>query len=385
MGFKAPSSGFIFWPVGTGDSTTIKVDAEHFLQVDIRQTESADDRETPHWAVIDELVPLLPKRGGKVYLSTFALSHPDKDHCLGFKELRKRVLVGELWFSPRIFREYKGDLCDDAKDFQEEAKRRVKKVIERKGDVESGDRVRIIGYDDLLKEDEFKGFPRDLLTTPGNEITKLDSDELIGSLRVFVHAPFKDDADGERNETSLAFQIEVSKGDAAAKLMMFGDHSYPTLRRIFERSQEADLEWNVFLSPHHCSKSAMYWKDENEEEETLKQDIMDDVKAAALTPGYIIASSLPVPDADTDGAPPPHAKAKKQYQKVVPTAFLCTHEHPDKKNTEPVVFEVTATGLTYLEPGGEKSSSRKSLAEVVAAARGTGEPPKQTVGFGKWS
>ena len=384
MAFKAPGCGFIFWPVGTGDSTTIRVDKDHTLQVDIRHTAAADDKEAPHWAVVDELVSILPKLGQRSYLSVFALSHPDMDHCLGFKELRKRVLIGELWFSPRVFREYKKDMCDDAKDFQEEARRRVKKVIEKKGAVESGDRIRIIGYDDLLKEDEFKGFPRELLTTPGVEITQLDSDDLSGVLRVLVHAPFKDDADGDRNETSLAFQVRITRGNATINLMMFGDQSYPILKKIFERSDDADLAWNVFLSPHHCSKSAMYWKDEGEDEESLKQDMMDAIKSAASPPGYIIASSLPIPESDKEGALPPHAKAKEQYAKVAPSGFLCTHEHPDENNTEPIVFDVSDGGLTYNKPGSGKPEPGKSLAEIAASARGASEPPKQTVGFGRW-
>lgn len=381
MAFKAPAQGFVFWPVGSGDSTTIKVDSDHFLQVDLRHMASAEDKESPSWPVIDELLPLLPKKGEKRYLSVFALTHPDQDHCLGFKELLGRSLIGELWFSPRVFREYKKDLCEDAQAFQAEAKRRVKKVIANNGNVSSGDRVRIIGYDELLSEEEFKGFPRRLLTIPGSTITELDNDNIGTKFKAFVHAPFKDDADGDRNDTSLAFQITLSNNNKVGRLILLGDHCYPTLKRIFNRSKAGDLEWNVFLSPHHCSKSAMFWKEESDREECLKQDIMDKIKSAMAGSGYIIASSRPVPATDTEGALPPHAKAKEQYLKVTQN-FLCTQEHPNKKSPEPIVFEMTVNGLTYNKPDGTKAVL-PTLAEVVAAARGASEPPKQTVGFGR--
>ena len=37
--FTLPDRGFVFWPVGTGDSTTIVIDEDRVMQVDIRQME----------------------------------------------------------------------------------------------------------------------------------------------------------------------------------------------------------------------------------------------------------------------------------------------------------------------------------------------------------
>ena len=126
---ELPEQGFIFWPVGTGDSTTIAVDDETVLQVDLHHMSAADDDDETHTPIVDELERVLPKRDGTPYLAVFVLTHPDQDHCLGFAELLKRVDIGELWFSPRIFHEHE-DLCDDAKAFRKEAKRRVKATIE---------------------------------------------------------------------------------------------------------------------------------------------------------------------------------------------------------------------------------------------------------------
>ena len=94
-----------------------------------------------------------------------------------------------------------------------------------------------------------------MLTIPGNEVTEIDGEELSSAFRAFVHAPFKDDAEAERNDTSIALQITLKTADASCRALLFGDLSNPTVNRIFSRSDEADLEWNVLLAPHHCSKT----------------------------------------------------------------------------------------------------------------------------------
>ena len=85
----------------------------------------------------------------------------------------------------------------------------------------------------------------------------------------------------------------------------------------------------------------MYWKDEGEDEETLKSDMVRDLGNAALAPGYVVSSSDPVPAHNDPGDNPPHAKAKRQYERIVPNDFLCTHQHPNPKNPEPIVFEIS--------------------------------------------
>ena len=380
---ELPSQGFVFWPVGTGDSTTIAVTEDVVLQVDLRHLKAADEEDDPHTPIVDRLVELLPQINEKPYLSVFALTHPDEDHCLGFADLLDQVNIGELWFTPRIFREYTKDLCDDAKAFRKEAKRRVKETIYQEGDVDSGDRVRIIGYDDLLKEKEYKDFPRDRLTIPGNEILELDGEDYSDYFRAFVHAPFKDDADSERNDTSLALQVTLYQGDTTAQALLLGDLCYPIIRQIFDRSEDDDLAWNVMLAPHHCSKSVMYWQDEDEDEESLKQDILDDMEEATVDPGYIVASSEPIPASNKSGDNPPHAKAKRRYEEIAPDEFLCTQEHPNEEAPEPIIFSLDDGDFEYIQPGSKESKNENDLANSVAVARGDAAPPTERIGFGR--
>ena len=373
------SQGFIYWPVGNGDSTTIVVDSETIMQIDLNHHECANEENDPHSEVIDELKDLLPERDGKPYLAVFLLSHPDQDHCRGFERLLKEFTIGEIWFTPRVFREYSKDLCDDAKVFRKEAKRRVKAVIDSEGDIGVGDRVRIIGYDDILQEDDYNGFPTASLTVPGNEVTQLVGNDVISVFRAFIHAPFKDGADAERNETSIAVQVCLINGSTRVSSMFFGDLSYLTLTRIFENSQDNDVSWNLLLAPHHCSRSAMYYAEEGEEEPSLKQDILDAFESVMSDNAYIIASSEPIPATNEDGDNPPHAKAKARYEEIASSEFLCTQENPSTDSPRPLVFGVGESGVDLKS---DIAKTMSSLSAAVGRARGSDTPPKDTVGFG---
>ena len=381
MAIQPPDRGLIFWPVGTGDSTTIRVAETVYMQVDIRHMAKSEDEDDPSCPVIDELIEFLPTYRREPYLSVFALTHPDLDHCQGFEELNDRVTISELWMSPRTFREFRetDDLCDDAQAFHDEAMRRVKEAVDAGGDPGRGHRIRIIGYDELLQEPDFEGFPEEFLTIPGETITILDDDDLSQVFEAFVHAPFKDDSFGDRNDCSLAFQISLYNGTGAGRALLMGDLSYPIIRRIFDHSETATIEWNALLAPHHCSKSVMYWKAEDDDDETLKHDMVRDLGNAALDPGYVVSSSEPVPGKNDPGDNPPHAKAKAQYQRIVPNEFICTHEHPNETNPEPIIFEINQSGFAYV---GETESAR-SMSHALKAGGGSAVAPTAAVGFGR--
>ena len=372
MAFELPMRGLVFWPVGNGDSTTIVVNDETILHIDLNHLEKSDDDEDPSWAVIDELIDRLPEIDGQPYLAAFALTHPDQDHCRGFGELIKEIEIGELWFTPRIFREYSKDLCDDAKAFKAEAERRIEETIKAQGDPGAGNRVRVFGYSDLLEEDAFEGFPEDLLTVPGNEVTVIDGKDVSEEFRGFVHAPFKDDDAGERNDTSLGLQVTLCEGEQQLQALLLGDLSYPIIKRIFEVSEEDDLAWNVLLAPHHCSKSVMYWKDDDDEEESLKSHIVDEMEEAAQAPNRVISSSNPVPSSNQPGDNPPHAKAKTQYETIT-DSFLCTMEQE-----EPIVAGIDDGKILF---AGSAAASI-SASEAADKAYGSNEPPAEEHTYG---
>src|SRR5271170_3555896 len=191
--FSLPSKkGVVFWPVGTGDSTTLIIRPDELLmQIDLRHLEKADDPEEPEWPIIDHLVKVIPKRNGRPYLAVFALTHPDKDHIQGFKELMKKVDIGELWHTPKIFRDHDEDgevMCEDALAFRAEAHRRRAAMSANPKNVRSGDRLRVIGHDDILKEDEYSGLPDDCKSRPGDKVSMVDGVNLAGQFEAFIHA-----------------------------------------------------------------------------------------------------------------------------------------------------------------------------------------------------
>lgn len=372
MTFKLPDRGLVFWPVGNGDSTTIAVDFRTYLQIDLNHLEKSDDDDDASWAVVEELSKRLPKVNGRPYLAVFALTHPDQDHCRGFSELLDKVEIGELWFTPRIFAEYNKDLCDDAKDFKKEAERRVKKTIEAKGDPGAGDRVRIFGYSDLLEEDDYKDFPEDRLTIPGNEVTTIDEKDVSDKFRAFVHAPFKDDDAGERNDTSLGMQVTLYDGDKMLRALLLGDLSYPIIKRIFGVSKDDDLAWNVLLAPHHCSKATMYWKEEGDDEEKLKKHIVEEMDKASMNPNRVISSSNTVPSSNKAGDNPPHAKAKTQYESIT-ESFLCTMDQD-----EPIVAELNDGKIVLAGV----ATAAMTASEAADAAKGSNEAPESAHTYG---
>ena len=118
----------------------------------------------------------------------------------------------------------------------------------------------------------------------------------------------------------------------------------------------------------------------NDSGDILKQDIMDCFKNKQNGRGYVISSSIPIKERNQSGENPPHAKAKNRYEEIAKGDFICTHEHPDEDNPEPIVFEVGENGFTYVGPSGK---SKGSLKQGVAAARGSDSPPIERVGYGQ--
>jgi beta-lactamase superfamily II metal-dependent hydrolase len=354
---SAPRRGIMFWPVGTGDSTTIVVDDGHVVQVDLHDMAQADLDGAVVTPVVDELAAWLPKRSGRPYLAVFVLTHADQDHCRGFADLLKAVTIGELWATPRLWREYEDAdavICDDARAFQQEAERRVqatRAAAARGKQPASGDRILVVGYDTDREQHAYADLPDEYLTGPGHLVTSLDGDDMSAAFEAFVHAPFADDCAAARNETSLALQITLRDiSGADGRVLLLGDLAHDTIMKIFDYSEAHGrvdrVAWDVLLAPHHCSKHVMYRDGE------LQQDVLDAFERHARQSPVIVASSMPIPARNDGGDNPPHAKAKARYLQIVDSGdrFVCTQEWPDPDQPRPVVFGLGTDGLTLLDP-----------------------------------
>ncbi|HWB12782.1 MAG TPA: hypothetical protein VFE62_08025 [Gemmataceae bacterium] len=389
--FKLPDKkAVIFWPVGTGDSTTLVLrPGELVMQIDLRHLEKADDPDEPEWPILDHLVRVLPKRNGKPYLALFVLTHPDKDHIQGFAELLKKVHIGEIWHTPRIFRDQSDEeaLCEDAKAFRKEAHRRRDAILDNPGNIRSGDRVRVIGHDDILDEDDYKDLPDSCKSRPAEKVRMVDGVHLPKEFCAFIHAPFKDDQAKDKNNTSLSLNIAIWEGDKYGQFFFFGDREFPTIKRIFTTTEEhsdnvAYLYWDVILCAHHCSKAVMHWKEEEDSKEVFKPEIMTFFENYSRNgEGYIVSSSHS-DFTDGEGDNPPHKRARNRYEKIVKAGhFICAHEYPDKKSPTPLVFTIGTAGFDF-DDKRTKTPGPAGLGAAVTAARGGTQPPSGQVTFG---
>jgi hypothetical protein len=352
-----PRRGIMFWPVGTGDSTTIVVDDNHVIQVDLHDMAQADLDGAVVTPVVDELAACLPKPAGRPYLAVFVLTHADQDHCRGFADLLEAVTIGELWATPRLWREYEDAdavICAGARAFQEEAERRVcatRAAVGRGERPASGDRILVVGYDSDREEHAYADLPAEYLTGPGHAVMNLDGEDMSAVFEAFIHAPFADDCAAARNETSLALQVTLKDpAGSDGRVLLLGDLAHDTITKIVtyseEHQREDRLAWDVLLAPHHCSQHVMYQDGE------LQQDILDAFERHAREHAVIVASSMPVPARNDPGDNPPHAKAKDRYLQIVDDTghFICTQEWPGPDQPTPVVFGLGADGLTLLDP-----------------------------------
>ncbi|MGI8448854.1 MAG: hypothetical protein ACR2MP_17090 [Streptosporangiaceae bacterium] len=422
-----PDQGLVFWPVGTGDSTTIVIDAEHVVQVDLHDMAMADDDGAVVAAVVDRLVEVLPLREGKPYLAAFILTHADMDHCLGFADLLAEVTIGELWATPRLWREYTDKdlpLCADAEAFHKEAKRRVaatEKAVSAGRKPASGDRIRVVGYDTDHDKHAYSELPGEYLSYPGDAVSTVDGDDVSDRFEAFLHAPFKDDCAAERNDTSLALQVTLTDDQGRdGHVLLLGDLAYETVKKIFEYSEYADrpgrLAWEVLLAPHHSSRKVMYVTEDGQE--VLKQDVLDLLERHASESALVVASSAAFPTSNKVGDNPPHLLARARYEEIA-SEFICTGEHPDADAPRPLVFVIADDGFTVADLGNTAEAVGKSamagravglgilaalaataiarrrasrnenparglgqVRQAVTTARGDDAAPQQAVGFG---
>jgi hypothetical protein len=396
------------------------------MHVDLRDMEAADDDDAVVAPVIDRLAETLPTLDGKPYLAAFALTHADLDHCCGFGDLLDSdILIGEIWATPRLWREVDDgeELCSDADRFHKEARRRVDatlKAVKEGREPESGDRIRIIGHDKERTDHPYSELPRRFFSYPGEPITTLDGHDVSDRFEAFVHAPFREDCAADRNETSLALQVTLNSDDGTkGRLLLFGDLSYVTLKKIFDFSEangrDDRVAWDIMLSAHHCSRKVMYAPDDAGAEE-LRQDLLDECERHAADGAYVIASSRPFRESDEAGDNPPHLDARDRYEEIVSNEVICTGEYPSVDAPRPVAFGLepgegfvllgiedldeaegsrdltksarllVALGAMAFAGVAARRAARRGTEDVrdaVQRQRGTEAAPATTVGFGR--
>lgn len=377
------------FPVDNGDMTLLQLadDRQTSLLIDCRIRESADDPNDP----TSDVASALRKRIGvdannRPYLDAMLLTHPDEDHCLGLRrhfwlgpvadypddskaQSTKRIVIGELWSSPMVFRRAssKLTLCDDAQAFNTEARRRVKVNREKRFCVTGGDRILILGEDKNGKTDDLGP----ILVKQGQEFQGINQSGLQ-LLNTRLLAPFgeQDEAGEEKlskNDSSVIINFHIRESQLTGKASRFligGDAGVEIWERIWRTYTEDDLKYDLLLAPHHCSWRSLShdsWSEMGE-----RAMVSEDARAAlsqANEDAFIVSSSKPVKGDDSD---PPCVRAKREYRQILGSSgiFKCTGEEPTRTKPQPLTFEVTGAGF------------KLAVAAPAAAIAASSTPPR---------
>jgi hypothetical protein len=369
-----------YYPVENGDTSLITLSDETKILVDCNITnDSTDENEEERYDVLRDLLDKeLRKKNKRPYVDVFILTHPDQDHCRGYEKYfyqgdpldyneedkkNELIVINELWYTPRVFEVYTAELNSDAKIFKKEAKRRMDLYKEDPNEADcDGNRIRIIGYTD---NKEFKGL-EDRIVTPGNSICEFNGGEK-NDFSMFIHAPFKDTIDGDdANETSIVFhaKFDIDKEKNACMAFWGGDAGWRVWSDILEKSDDDDLNWDLFFAPHHCSWT--FFNDNTEEgKEKPQQSSIDILQKKIGKNPKVIVSSKEIKRNDDN---PPSYKAKNQYVKEVGEAnFWVTSTHSDTTPPEPIEFEIKSSGPQEKVLANSSKTAKSSLINQVTS------------------
>ena len=373
-----PSTTVTFFPVDNGDMTLIRLgdaDASTIL-IDVNIRVDADDPNSKVRDVAKDLRGQLKKdSNGRPYVDAFLLSHPDQDHCRGLTrhfylgpladypdddkaDKDKKIVIRELWSSPIVFRRASKNhtLCDDAKAFNKEARRRVKLNKDHYFAVSDGDRIQIMGKDIDGKTDDLVPIVRPVdqaFNTIAGRTSKMFSAYLLAPIDA------SDDEEVEaclvKNESSVIINFTLAADDNTpdgAKFLTGGDAEVFIWNRQWDRHKKEPsvLEYDLMQTPHHCSWHSLSYDSWSDKGEDAKLDA-DARKALsqARSGAVIVASCKPIKDDDGD---PPCIRAKREYVAItdaVKGKFYCTGEYPKEGEVEPMVFTVSALGVALGE------------------------------------
>ena len=375
-----------FFPVENGDMTLITFESGRNLLIDVSIRASADDPDDFTPAVGTMLRERLPRdANGRLYVDAFLLTHPDKDHCTGFSrhfhlglpeswvKEDDRIFIREMWSSPMVFRRASNILvfCDEAKAFNQEARRRVAKFRETFGFVSDGNRIQILGEDENGKTDDL-----------GSILVKVDqtfsricaaTDSTFCATLLAPHPKSEDEETEDRrakNHSSTVLRFSLTGGGVSdrARFLACGDAEVAIWDSLWELHQHAPdtLSYDMLLTPHHCSWHSLSYESWSELGEDAK--VCENARKAlgqARTGALIISSSKAILDDDND---PPCIRAKREYESIATEAkgqFQCTG---DNSPQEPLEYEVTSYGL--------RAKTRKmTTAGVLTGAVGGGLLP----------
>ena len=373
------------FPVGNGDMTLLEFASGRTILIDTNIREAADNPNDPTFDVASDLRRRLKRDyKGRLYVDVFLLSHPDQDHCSGLDKhfhLGKpedhtgdKIFIREIWSSPMIFRRASKNhtLCSDAKKFNTEAKRRVSCYRNSRFLFTDGNRIQILGRDEGGKTDDLT----DILVEVDDLIKKINGcDDNSISARLLGPLPKSDDEAEEdvlaKNRSSVILQFTLKANGGMCRYLTGGDAEVAIWERLWEKHGYGIndwLEYDILLSPHHCSWHSLSYDSWSEQgESAVVNKSARNALSQARSGANIVASSKPVKANDSD---PPCIRAKREYEdilKQVAGEFHCTGEYPTERQPAPLEYEIGYYGLSL--------KSALVAPSIVISSRAVGGQP----------
>ncbi len=381
------NSTVTFFPVGenNGGMTLIKLNNENKTTILI-DCSIGDEAIAEHCDVNQELRDRLPvDPNDRPYVDAFILTHRHEDHLKGFQkhfhigslddykddEDELNIVIREMWSSHNFWKpsspNYK--LCDNAKAFNKEMKRRVELYSKDKSIQSEGDRAIIIGKDPEGRTDGLEEINIDI----GDSFSKINNTNISPKFNGIILGPIEqqEDEDEEcftdKNRQSIVMQLAVSQGTQTNKLLMAADAECLVWESLWEKYKDdtEKLEYDILYAPHHCSwHSLSYDSQSNDDDPQVCENAKKALSQTNEEGACIVAQCRAIKSSDED---PPSEAAKDEYVDIVgEDQFYCTNEYPDEEKPEPIEFNLTSLGL-------QKRSIKEKAALSLAALSSTKE------------
>lgn len=383
------TASITFFPVDNGDMTLVTFDNDQKLLIDIKVRKAADDPDDDTPDVMAALRDRLTRdEKGRLFVDGFLLSHPDADHICGLErhfhlgppddwvKADDKILIREMWSSPIVFRRAGKNhvLCDDAKAWAKEARRRVKRFRDSGTATVEGDRIQIMGEDQDGKTDEILAIvvkADDLVTS----LNRVVSGTFEG--RLLAPMPHDDEEELEellgKNQSSVIIRFSIRGGGFLDKCRFLsgGDAEVAIWERLWGKhgDERADwLEYDVLQAPHHCSWHSLSYDSYSTYGE--EAEVCDEARSALAQirkGAIIVASSETIEPEDSD---PPSDRAKREYISIVEDdddRFLCVANVWIEEGRA-LQYDITSSGVT---------KAARSVAKAAVSALGIGATAAQ--------
>jgi hypothetical protein len=357
----------IFYPVGNGDTSQIILNKGRRILFDFCHRKKAEGEETPEIDLKKRLKDELDA-AGRDYFDVVAFTHADADHiqgCTEFFELQQaskyqgegRIKIKQLWVPAAIAMENASNdqQSDEFVILRQEARHRL---LEGKDILIFSRPQELIDW--LVPKLKARGeaaSARDHLFIDAG--TLVPGFSLTGDgAEFFCHSPFikhYENGDFIRNSAALVFNVRLLAGVSTFDYLEVGDAHWEDLEDIVSitkwHKNDDRLAWDLINIPHHCSYKSL--SDEKGSSETEPKPLVKELLLAGKPDSYIVSCSKPVVDVKEsyEQIQPPHIQARKAYNRYLKEVqgrkFLVTMEEPNANKPEPIVFDITAGGVSW--------------------------------------